>query len=197
MKNEDRELDPEFLDVLIQAISVLSNVATLASTWFVLRARPATHPAGGVHNIDNIRHNLRLLRRGLEDTFESVESVLRILEEARARHGQPQPLSHATRFGTAVMLSGEEFAAAQNALMQLESAATQARQNARLLIFQMNSTNMQPTFNLQFDPETFYDQLNSALFESPTLAEAMTKLRLVQQQAEDFVSEIERALRGN
>ena len=45
---------------------------------------------------------------------------------------------------------------------------------------------MEPTFNLTFNPETFYEQLNSVLFESPILAEAMTKLRLVQQQAEDL-----------
>jgi hypothetical protein len=40
-------------------------------------------------------------------------------------------------------------------------------------------------------------QLNSILFESPSLGEAMTKLRLAQQQAEDFISDIERALRPN
>jgi hypothetical protein len=101
-REHEHEIDPEFLDVLIQAISVLSNVATLASTWFVLRERPVPNPViGGVHNIDMIRQQLRLLRRGLEDTFESVQGVLRILEEARARNREPPPLSHPTRFGTA------------------------------------------------------------------------------------------------
>jgi hypothetical protein len=32
---------------------------------------------------------------------------------------------------------------------------------------------MEPTFNLTFNPETFYEQLNSVLFESPILAEAI------------------------
>jgi len=51
--------------------------------------------------------------------------------------------------------------------------------------------------NVAFDPDNLNQQLNSVLFESTSLGDAMTKLRIAQQQAEDFVSEIERALRRN
>jgi hypothetical protein len=37
---EDRkpvEIDPDFFDVLLQSLSVLSNVATMASTWIAFR----------------------------------------------------------------------------------------------------------------------------------------------------------------
>jgi hypothetical protein len=37
MNKKNVEIDPEFIDVLIQSISVLSNVATLASAWLMLR----------------------------------------------------------------------------------------------------------------------------------------------------------------
>jgi hypothetical protein len=47
MLKKDNEIDPEFLDLIIQSLSVLSNVATIASTWIVLRNRPpASHPGG-------------------------------------------------------------------------------------------------------------------------------------------------------
>jgi hypothetical protein len=95
------------------------------------------------------------------------------------------------------MLSPEELGRAQNHLNQLDGSATQARNYARNLLFMMNAGNMGPTFNVIFDPNKLNDQLNSILFESGSLGEAMTKLRLAQQQAEDFVSEIERALRRN
>jgi hypothetical protein len=37
---EDRkpvEIDPDFFDVLLQSLSVLSSVATMASTWIAFR----------------------------------------------------------------------------------------------------------------------------------------------------------------
>jgi hypothetical protein len=72
-----------------------------------------------------------------------------------------------------------------------------ARMAARNLQLMMNATNMGPAHNVAFNPENLNAQLNSILFESPSLGEAMTKLRLAQQQAEDFISDIERALRPN
>jgi hypothetical protein len=78
---------------------------------------------------------------------------------------------------------------------QPDGFALQARSAARALQFMMNSENMAPTFNVAFDPDALNLQLNSILFESPNLGEAMTELCLAQRQAEDFVSEIERALR--
>jgi hypothetical protein len=100
MLKKDNEIDPEFLDLIIQSLLVLSKVATIASTWIVLRNRPpASHP-GGFADADSIRQQIRILRRGLEDTFESVEAVLQILEEARVRLGGADPLIQPTRFGT-------------------------------------------------------------------------------------------------
>jgi hypothetical protein len=187
MSEKEVELDPEFLDVLIQSISVLSNVATLGTAWLMIRDRAVAHPAHFADS-DAIRQQLRTFRRGLEDTFEAVQAVLRILEEGSARGGQPSPLYQPTRFGAGVM---------QQFLSSLENSATQARMAARNLQLMMNATNMGPAHNVAFNPENLNAQLNSILFESPSLGEAMTKLRLAQQQAEDFISDIERALRPN
>ncbi|MHC4043570.1 hypothetical protein [Bradyrhizobium sp. 23AC] len=191
-KNE--EIDPEFLDVIIQSVSVLSNVATLASTWILLRDRAT---GGHAYDPDSIRQQLRALRRGLEDTFEAVEAVLRILESARVRGGLPSTLSQPVRFGSATMLLPEELGRLNQHLNQLDNSATQVRGGSRGLLIMMNSANMAPSFNVRFDPEGLNQQLNSILFESQSLGDAMTKLRLAQQQAEDFVSEIERTLRRN
>src|SRR5207302_10796433 len=131
----------------------------LSSTWLFLRDRITGHP-GGFADSDAIRQQLRVLRRGLEDTFEAVEAVLRILEEARLRVGQPSPLSQPTRFGSGVMLTPEELGRAQQHLNQLEVSAQQARSSARGLLFMMNSANMAPTFNVVFDPDALNEQLN-------------------------------------
>jgi hypothetical protein len=146
---------------------------------------------------DALRQQLRTLRRGLEDTFEAVETILRILEDARTRMGQPNPLASPVRFGSGTMLTREEFGSSQQFLGQLENAQMQARSAARNLLLMMNTANMGSTFNVAFDPDNLNQQLNSVLFESTSLGDAMTKLRIAQQQAEDFVSEIERALRRN
>jgi hypothetical protein len=196
VSEKEIELDPELLDLLIQSVSVLSNVATLATTWLIIRDRLG-HPGGGGMDIDGLRQQIRTLRRGLEDTFESLEAALRVLEEARLRAGQPSPLAQPTRFGFGVMLMPDELGRINQHLNQLDSSAIQARNIARNLHFMMNAQNMASTFNVTFDPNALNQQLNSILFESSDLGEAMTKLRLAQQQAEDFVSELERALRRN
>jgi hypothetical protein len=196
MTQKNTEIDPEFLDVLIQSVSVLSNVATLASAWLLVRDRVVGTP-GHHADSDAVRQQLRALRRGLEDTFEAVEAILRILEEGRARSGKSPPLTEPTRFGYGVILSAEEFGRAQQFLGTLENSAMQARNAGRNLLLMMNSANMASTHNVMFDPEALNQQLNSILFESPNLGEAMEKLRLAQQRAEDFVIELERTLRRN
>jgi hypothetical protein len=74
-------------------------------------------------------------------------------------------------------LTPEEFARSQQFLNQLEVSASQARNACRSLLMMMNSVNMAPTFNVVFDPENLNSQLNSILFESSNLGEALTKLR--------------------
>jgi hypothetical protein len=96
-----------------------------------------------------------------------------------------------------VILSAEEFGRAQQFLGALENSATQARFAGRNLLLMMNSANMASTHNVVFDVDSLNQQLNSILFESPNLGEAMEKLRLAQQRAEDFVNELDRALRRN
>jgi hypothetical protein len=58
-------------------------------------------------------------------------------------------------------------------------------------------TDLATKANIQFDVEGFNRDLNSILFDSRDLAEAMTKLRGVQRQAEDLVNDVERGLRRN
>ena len=181
------ELDPEFFDVLLQALSVLSNVATMASAC--VRQDADRHR----NDRDNeaLRGQLRALRRNLEDTFEAVEAILRMLDAASQRAGQGGLLSQPPKFGTAVMLTVDEFNDVHQHLNQLGIVAMNARQNT---VFH---TDLAAAANIQFDVEGFNRDLNSILFDSRDFAEVMTKLRGVQRQAEDFVNDVERALRRN
>ncbi|MHB0784451.1 hypothetical protein [Bradyrhizobium sp. 5.13L] len=196
------ELDPDFVDVIIQSLSVLSNVATLASTWLMLRGQPgATPPLPpqlGDSQRDSIRHQLRLLRRALEDTFEAAESVLRVLEQSRRRDAaRPNILQDTVRFGQTSMLTAEEFGHLNNHLANLENSAMQARNSARNLQMMVQHTRVLDDINVTINPDAFNAQLNSILFDSRNVGEAMERLRLAQQQAEDFVNDVERALRRN
>jgi hypothetical protein len=195
MAEKEVEIDPDVLDLVIQSVSVLSNVATIASAWWMLRDRSLVHPSG-FSDTDSIRQQLRVLRRNLEDTFEAVEAILRIIEEG-VRAGAPSPLAQQPRFGFGVMLTREDLIKMQPFLGQLDGAQIQARGAVRSLQIMMDATNMAPSFNVTFTPENLVAQLNSILFESSNLGEAVTKLRLARQDAEDFVSNLERALRRN
>jgi hypothetical protein len=183
------ELDPDFFNVLLQALSVLSNVATMASGWGVLRRDVDRHRND--RDNDALRAQLRALHRNLEDTFEAVEAILMMLDAASQRAGQGGLLSQPPKFGTAVMLTVDEFNNFHQHLNQLGIVAMNARQNT---VFH---TDLATKANIQFDVEGFNRDLNSILFDSRDLAEAMTKPRGVQRQAEDLVNDVERGLRRN
>jgi hypothetical protein len=192
--NPQTEIDPDFFDVLLQSLTVLSSVATMASTWIALRQDHER--TRNEHNVDSARTQLRSLRRNLEDCFEGVENVLRIMEAARHREGVDL-LAEKPQFGAGVLLSQEEFQRVNQHLYTLENAALQARQSARMMQSMIQHTSLQETDHVNFDPDQFNADLNSLLFDSATFAEAMAKLRSVKRRADDFVNDLERAMRRN
>lgn len=192
-----QDIDPEFLDVLLQSLTVLSNVATMAAAWIAWRQRPQ-----GAQNesiIDNLRTNVRALRRNLEDCFEAVETILRILNQEGGSRADFELSKERPRFGVGVRLGPEAFGRVHNQLNKLDSHVLQARQAALNVqaAFEYQQTTMPGTENVMFDPTNFNAELNSCLFESSTFGDAMTKLRGVQRRAEDFVAELEKSLRRN
>ena len=196
IKRAGLEIDPDFFDVLIQSLSVLSNVATMASTWLVFRQdRNRTRSE---HNLDAIRVALRGLRRQLEDCFESVENILRVHEAAHTRStGGGDILQTRPQFGAGVLLNTDELNRMYQFLQQLETAAGQARSHARHIQVLLQNTDVPEAEHIVFDTAAFNDDLNSTLFGSATFGEAMEKLRGVQRRAEDFVSDVAASLRGN
>jgi hypothetical protein len=193
-RNLQREIDPDFFDVLLQSLTVLANVATMASTWIALRQDHQR--ARNENNVDAIRTTLRSLRRSLEDCFEAVENILRIMEIARHRAGV-ELLAERPQFGASVLLSQDELNRVFQHLNTLENAALQARQSARNIQALIQHTTLQETDHVYFDSDQFNADLNSVLFQSATFGDAMTKLRSVQRRAEDFVNDVERAMRRN
>lgn len=199
MDKQKDEIDPDFLDVLIQSISVLSNVATIGSTWFLMRQPRAAEITLDAQ--DAARQQLRTLRRSLEDTFEALEATLRVIETARERRTVEGVISIRElmpRFGAGVTMTFEELQRTNQFLSQLESSALQARTAARNVLFILGAGPPDHVLSqLDFNPDDFNTQLNSILFDSPTFGVAMEKLRVAQRQAEDFISDAERALRRN
>jgi hypothetical protein len=197
MMVEDRkpvEIDPDFFDVLLQSLSVLSNVATMGSTWILFRQDRDRQRVE--LNIDTIRSSLRSLRRHLEDCFDSVNGVLRVFESAHGRTGRDLLLIK-PKFGIGVSLNPDEFYRVSQHLNQLEAAAMQARQLARNIQSLIQHTDLPDADHINFDVDLFNADLNSILFDSATFGEAITKLGGLQQRAEDFVSDVSATLRRN
>ena len=81
MAFEQDEVDPELIDILLQSLAGLSAIATMASTFLDFRDRRDRQR----HEIDdNLRQQLRQLRRALEDCVEAVNGTLRVLEQTVA-----------------------------------------------------------------------------------------------------------------
>jgi hypothetical protein len=189
-----RDIDPDFFDALLQSLTVLSSVATMASTWIAFRQdQERTRNENNVHQTQT---QFRSLRRNLEDCFEAVENILRIMDAARHRAGV-ELLDEKPRFGAGVLLSQDEFQQVHHHLGTLDHAAVQARQAARNIQLMIQHTTLPETDHVNFDPDNFNADLNSVLFASATFRDAMTKLRSVQRRAEDFVTDVERALQRN
>ena len=188
------EVDPDFFDVLIQSLSVLSNIATMAAPWIVVKQEHGRQHSDQV--TDAIRNQLRGLRRNLEDCFDAVENILRILEQAHGRTGADL-MQQKPRFGAGVLLHPEELSQASQHLNVLDLAALQGRQAARNIQGNMLMIDLPGTDNIDFDVDVFTSDLNSILFDSPSFAEAMAKLRSANQRAEDFINAVYVALRRN
>ena len=103
---------------------------------------------------------------------------MRILDEsnrnARAAD-HPDPLTGPVRFGRGVMLSVEDFGRANGFLNTIDHQTMQARSSARNAQMMLAHANLEIAPNVQFDPDAFVAQLNSVLFESHSISEALTK----------------------
>lgn len=191
----DHKIDPDFFDVVIQSLSVLSSVATLATTWLSFKGNSR---AKSDENAELVRSALRTVRRQLEDVFEAVENILRILEEGRAQElGKVDLLSETPKFGSAVFLSQGLLSQVHHQLSNLDMATMNARQTIRNIEMLLPSAAFGDMTDLRFDVDQFNEDLNEVLFKSRTFGDAMTKLRSVQRRAEDFVSDVYNRTRRN
>lgn len=194
----DDKIDPELLDVIIQSISVLSNVATLAATWRVFRQGTPADQQRPEQNSDNLRVQLRQARRSLEDVFEATDTALRILSAGSpSDNGPPLIVERRLRFGQGVDLSMAEMQRLSNTLSQLEHAALTARSSLRNINMTLQHSNLPSIEHIRFDTEQFNADLNDTLFESLSFDDAMMKLGSLQRRAEDYITDLTVALRVN
>jgi hypothetical protein len=186
MADQETEIDPEFFDVLLQSLSILSNVAMVATTWAALTRTPNV---GNTNVIDDLRAKIRDLRRSFEDCFESVDRILRIHEQAWHRAGK-NLLEQQPKFGSGTLLVPLELTQLNGQLTLLEAHAREAREAARYVQHLLQQTVNLGGQNIEFDVEAFNVELNSILFESRNFGEAMEKLRIASQKADSFIAQL-------
>jgi hypothetical protein len=196
-KAQQCEADPDFFDVLIQSLSVLSNVATLATTWVMLRSSQPRIERPEQPIATMVRDNLRDLERDLSDVFDDVDSILRSMESAFSRISQQALLDQPAKFGTTVYLTQPELMAINSQLVRLSGAAQSVRTNVQNVRLLLTNAKIPGEDRIVFDLDDFNDELNDILFNSRTFGEAVTKLRLARERAEKFVRCANLILRGN
>ena len=146
MADQETEIDPEFFDVLLQSLSILSNVAMVATTWAALTRTPNV---GNTNVIDDLRAKIRDLRRSFEDCFESVDRILRIHEQAWHRAGK-NLLEQQPKFGSGTLLVPLELTQLNGQLLRTpssqDSCERELERQGRLGYVQLST--MQQTVNL-------------------------------------------------
>lgn len=192
MTSKQNEVDPELIDILLQSLAGLSAIATMASTFMDFRDRRDRQR----HDMDDgLRHQLRQLRRALEDCLEAVNGALRAIEQSAA--SSQTTLGQQPRFGLGVMLAEQPFHQVQGYLQQLDLAVLNVRQHARNVQSALAVADLDRSTGVTFDIDTFVNELNTILFHSPNLAEAFGRLRRIANRADDFINDFERSLRRN
>jgi flagellin-specific chaperone FliS len=175
MSDENRRLvDPDPIDLIIQALSAVSSVASLAATWMQVRSSGTTRQA---INQEHIRQQIRQLERAFDDLFEELRSALRVMEPAFERQHQAALRDQPLRFG-----------AAKLQLMQAEvNALTPSWQSLTVRFVETRNTSWSLEQTLQYnsypgeegitdDLAGINDAMNQLLFESKNYSEALDRL---------------------
>ncbi|MCW5693105.1 MAG: hypothetical protein KIT48_12140 [Pseudolabrys sp.] len=188
-----REHDPDAFDIVVQSLSLLSSVATLATAWQAFIRLPNRSRSDDDHGRNATRKEVRTLIRWLEDAFDSVDQIIRVFERV-----QTDLLDTPPRFGTSVLLNQQDFQNVMNYLMTLNNATQQARQTAISLQNSLSFRGIANEGDINFDAiSTLNADLNDILFNTSTIREAVTKLRAARNKAERFVDDVDKLLRGN
>ena len=190
-----KEIDPDLFDVLVQSLSLLSSIATLAATWKMLT--PAAGRGPTTESLDtHIRQHLRNLKRSIEDVFDNTDQLLALIRKSGT--AQDDPFQARPRFGASVFLDRSDLPAINSYLLNITQSCLQARTAVINIENIISSFAPRREGELKFDyVETLNDDLNSILFESPTIDDAFAKLQQARQMAEQFVSTLEAIFRSN
>ncbi len=189
-------LDPDYFDIVVQCLSILSSIATLGASWLAInQSQERRDTTNLLHQIED---SIRRLERDFDDTFYNARRVLKLLRQYYEEREGKSIDYQVPRFGTAaVHLSHSELQEVMQPLANMNNATNMMRSDVMALQNSIAIYKPPGEDSINFDLAQFNDDINDVLFGSNTLGEATTKLSNVQAKAEDFIRSARHALQSN
>jgi hypothetical protein len=196
MPINDHDVDPDYFDLIVQSVSLLSSIATLGASW--LQLRKSGVGAGVTWPGNSALSQLRSIRRSFEDVFETLDELLAFLKNAFGRSAAQDVLERKPRFGAArIYLTPSEFQKVNPLLTKLGNSVNMLRSEAINLQASLAHHRPSGEDRIDFNLSDFDEGLNQILFESRSIGEAESYLRMTRMRAEDFIKSALRALQDN
>jgi hypothetical protein len=194
--DEQVNIDPDYFDLVVQSLSVLSSIATIGASWLAFRESGVPRKSQTPDNV--IEDAIRQIDRSFDDVFHHLRRVLAVLSDAYTAKNGSSLDDLPPRFGTAtIFLTQIQFQSVSPMLTNIAQAAADVKQGIVHLEAMLTHSKPSGEDQINFDLSQFNDGLNDILFNSKTLGEATAKLNAVQARAEEFLLSVKRSIRGN
>ncbi|MGM4992601.1 hypothetical protein [Tardiphaga sp. 841_E9_N1_2] len=191
-----RNIDPDYFDLLVTALSGLSSIAQLATSWSEYRkvGKRNRNEAQQVH----IRESLRQVQQTLDDLFHNTREAVRQLERAHISGTGGTAIDHkAAGFGIRLPLNQQEMQALMQPLNSVSSAINTLKVQIVSLEMVLAAFGVDGEENINFDMALFNDDLNVALFDSRDIGEMRDRIFILERRADDFLRSARRVLAPN
>jgi hypothetical protein len=181
-------IDPEFIEPLLQALSALANIATLASAWKMFRDQ--RQAASAQRENDFLRNEFRQLTRLIDRLFEELEEVLRVFSRAYERDTGKDLLDQPVRFGNKTILTPNEWSGISASLNEISNAYVMIRAHSYNLQTHLQRIGLVGEDKLGDQLENLNAGINAVLFESRNFQEAIHKLRSLKHEVDRYLDEV-------
>lgn len=189
-------IDPDYFDLIVQSVSLLSSIATLGMTWLDFKKKSIG--AGQEWPGPSATQQVRDIRREFDNVFETLEGIFPTLQQAFERSNGHSIQAEPPRYGTArIFLTPAEWQKISPSLVRLGNAANMLRTYAINLQHSLAHHRPDGEEHIAFDLSFLDNGLNQILFETKTLGEAQSLLNIVRLRAEDFLGSAIKSLSGN
>lgn len=191
-----RDTDPDYFDLLVNALSGLSSIAQLATSWREYRKKDNRNYNAGSEV--QIREQLRQIQRSFDDIFHNAREAIRFLDQAYTTSNGGSSIDESrVGWGIKLMLSQSELHSLMGPLAALSNAISSIKVQILNLEVTLAGSGVAGEDKVNFEMAMFTDALNHALFSSKNIGEMRDRVFLLEQRADEFLRDARRQLTLN